>query len=778
VKDRSEEADRLEVRLLGGFQVQRGARPVAGFESQKVRALFSYLVSKPHRPLSRDHLATVLWPDEEGAVARRNLRQALYNLRRAVSGGGRIEAETFAVSQQEVILDPEAELWVDAQAFDEAAARGLADGLGSTAALSRAAQLYRGDFLAGFYLKDGGQFEDWLLGEQERLRETAIEVLRALADRLGARGEYELAVQHARRLTEMDPLSEEAHRQLMRFYTHTGRRNRALMQYETLADLLDRELGVEPVAETRAVYEAILGDALPEHRTRKEVGPLGPFVPLVGRAEAFARLGESFEQTVERGARLMVVDGESGIGKTRMVRSFLNQVTARRGARVLQGRSWPATPPRTFAPFAEMLQALVPDPLDTGAEGDPTEVRRLGLRLAATLGVDGLEPPPPDPGGGDPAVDACDQASRLLAALTEPPAGGSPPRPLVLFLDDLHTASTSAAEVVERLLVEQAERPLWIVAAVEGDVRSAGHPLHRLIRDPALGGRIDRLTLGRLGRGEIEEIAHAVVGDLDSVQLTDFLERHSVGLPLAVVELVNLLCDEGTLRANDDRVWELTGDPPLDRVEVPQGLDAVLRHRVSRLPTSTRRLLTVAALIGHKFDVGLLQHAADEHLGVVEIGIELLLERWLIRQFPRTWTVDPRERDLVLWARGVRRGSFEFAHHRIRQAVYHGLNPLRRQYPHRKVGAALADRTERGAPTSPEALAHHWVEGGDPLRALPLLRQAAERALALGDRGTAHLHLQRATAALARLGDDQGDPEDRAALEALGERLEQPAATT
>jgi predicted ATPase len=112
---------------------------------------------------------------------------------------------------------------------------------------------------------------------------------------------------------------------------------------------------------------------------------------------------------------------------------------------------------------------------------------------------------------------------------------------------------------------------------------------------------------------------------------------------------------------------------------------------------------------------------------VVEVGLEVLLKRWLIRQFATSWTSARRESDIVLWAQGGRRGSFEFAHKRIRAAVYRELNPLRRQAMHAQVAAAL----ETLRPEDCEGLAFHYAAAGQWEKALPPLRRAIERARAV-----------------------------------------------
>jgi predicted ATPase len=214
-----------------------------------------------------------------------------------------------------------------------------------------------------------------------------------------------------------------------------------------------------------------------------------------------------------------------------------------------------------------------------------------------------------------------------------------------------------------------------------------------------------------------------------------------------MAEAINLLWDEGVLAAGEAGHWSLTrslspgGLPPAD-------FEEMIRLRIRRLPTSTRRLASLAAVMGHCFEVHLLQEAADEHAVVVEIGLELLLERWLIRQFAHSWTSTRRERDIVLWARGARRGSFEFSHKRIRSALCGELNPLRRQAMHGQAAEAL-ERLRGGRDA--EALAYHWVAAGEWERALAPLEAAMERALSVLAWGTAQQYYEQILEALDRL---------------------------
>src|SRR5206468_12839890 len=121
----------------------------------------------------------------------------------------------------------------------------------------RAAQLYRGDFLAGFLLEDSSAFDEWLVVKREALRRQALEVFERLASHHESRAEYRQALPYVYRQLEMEPWREEAHRQAMKLLALDGQRSAAIAQYETCRRVLHEEFGMEPEAQTRALYESI-----------------------------------------------------------------------------------------------------------------------------------------------------------------------------------------------------------------------------------------------------------------------------------------------------------------------------------------------------------------------------------------------------------------------------------------------------------------------------------------------------------------------------------------
>jgi DNA-binding SARP family transcriptional activator len=752
----------VRVRLLGGFEVWHGDRKVEGFESQKVRALLAYLVSHRDRVFSREQLAGLLWPERDPDAARHALRQAIYNLKSALPGTG--DRPLLLSDSLGIQLNPLAGFWVDVTHFEEALRRGRERDSLDPHQLSAAAQLYRGDFLAGFYVKNGGEaFEEWMVTEQERLREAAIDGLRTLIDIYSRRGEYRIGIHFARRLMSIEPLSEEVCRDLMRMCSRAGRRNLALAEYERLHKRLRSELGVDPLRETRNLYQSILQETSSEEAALVEDQlPIGPLVPLVGRAEPLALLRRCWERVLSGQGQLTVVTGEPGIGKTRLIKSFLDAATSRRRATVLKSCGGEPGPLIPFQMVAEILASAAADPTEAAekalaeAPGERFADLALLCPLLRELRADLLLPA----AGGDTTDRELlfESVASFLEHLCAGPVKGSA-APLILLLDDVDLADHDAVDLLEFLVRRLAGRPVWFLAAS----RAAG-PVSPLLRAAeAVGpGHGEQIPLGHLGEDSLREIAESLVGGDHAPDLVRWLEP-SGGLPLVVAELVNFLWSEGLLVPAEGR-WTLTRDLPARSSSPGDLLHDLVMARIRRLPSSTRRIASLAAVAGSGVDSGLLAWAADEHRVVVDLALEILLQSWLIRQRLQHWASGRREPDIVLWHQGARQGHFEFAHASVRRVLYEDVPALRRQILHGQIAAAL-EEVHRASPERPcELLAHHYMAAGVWDRAFAYLEMAAARAASLGARHACVHHCCQALQALDRL--EAAAPGDRSGRDA------------
>ena len=337
----------LSIALLGPPVIEVDGLPLA-VDTRKATALLAYLAVEG-RPVRRDTLASLLWPENDPARARSALRRTLSTLRTAL--GAR-----WLVAGRELVSLGGSGVWIDVDELRSLVAscegHGHGPGQGCRRCLEplrAAAALARGPLLAGFGLRDSTEYDDWQQLTGDVVAREVAAVLDRLTDALVAAGDHAAAVTTAQRRLAMDALHEPAYRRLIAAYAANGDRSAALQQYRECVRVLDRELGVRPLDETTALYHAVLEGTF---TTAPAVeAPPPPAEPervsaLVGRAADLSALEKTYAGVGPDG-RLALVLGEAGIGKTRLVRELLDRVRD------------PAVTARCFEEEAELAYGVV-----------------------------------------------------------------------------------------------------------------------------------------------------------------------------------------------------------------------------------------------------------------------------------------------------------------------------------------------------------------------------------------------------------------------------------
>lgn len=306
--------DELKLSLLGQLHISRGETPLTGFISSKVPALLCYL-AVTGRPHDRQSLATLLWGEMPETEAKANLRTVLFNLRKLVG-------DHVIVTRQVVAFNQERAYWLDVEQFirtlnragiaeNEAPGKSYASSPdGQIPGLTQVVELYQGDFLPSLTVREAPVFEEWLLGQRERLRRLAIQALYHLVSHHAEREEYVAAIDYATRLLALEPWHEETHRQLMQVLARSGQVQAALAQYETCRQALMTELGLEPGAATTELYQRLAGSgtAAPHNLPPQST-------PFLGRETELAQIKEALNNAA---CRLLTLVGPGGVGKTRL----------------------------------------------------------------------------------------------------------------------------------------------------------------------------------------------------------------------------------------------------------------------------------------------------------------------------------------------------------------------------------------------------------------------------------------------------------------------------
>jgi predicted ATPase/DNA-binding SARP family transcriptional activator len=296
--------------------------PTKGLKGLKALALLAYLVLEIDRPHRRDALAVFFWPDQPRAQGLQNLRQTLSRLRRALQDR-EAPVPHLLTERQTIRFNPQSDYWLDVVAFKDLVAgtkhhphRRLDVCSTCLSRLATAAEIFRGELLAHLHPSGSPTFDEWLLLEREHLNKKACTILQTLARSHLARCDYDDAARYARRLLQLDPWNEWAHRLLLRALALGEGRTAALHHHQAFRQALAAELGIEQEDRTQVLVAQIeageLVHTLPGSRL---VGLPAPATHFVGRQ---AELQQMYEYLASRDQRLITLYGHGGCGKTRL----------------------------------------------------------------------------------------------------------------------------------------------------------------------------------------------------------------------------------------------------------------------------------------------------------------------------------------------------------------------------------------------------------------------------------------------------------------------------
>ena len=697
----------LRIRVLGPLVVTVDGAPIV-VDTRKALAILAVLAVE-RRPYARDELAALLWPDADDESARGALRRTLSVLRSALGD------RWLRIDRSIVALD--AAVDVDLVAVEDAAGSTDRRVLAAAAELAR-----RVAFLTGFSLRDSVEFDDWRATRAVAAERSVSAVLDRLADIADSNGDLSTAIDAATRRLALDPLDEAAHRRLMTLLARSGDRGAAIRQYRACVAVLDRELGVAPLAETTELYEAI-------RDARVEVAPGGggsnaapptpdairgpATLPMVGRSVTLEAILAARRAIVGAGV-LVLVSGEAGIGKTRLVDAVAEVVRAD-GGRVLAARAYAAEVGIAYGPIVELLRVgLAGADAMTRLAALPArtldELERLVELPAGLPGRPAGASAPDTTAGVDPAG-----RTRLIEALADGVSAlAAGPHPGLVVVEDVQWADDSTRAMLAWLARRLAGRSLVLVLTWRPeDLDELGAAFAE-----ALGVIPDarHLALERLDREAVADLVDAAVaGGLPAIDV-DRLLTESEGLPLFVVEAL--------LGGHDGR------DAPDGPGDATRTVRALLRARLASVSETGTQVLAAGAVIGRSFDAGLVRRASGRSEEETVGALEELVRRGLVREVG-----------------GGTGATFDFTHARFRDAVYEGTSLARRRLLHGRTADLLrADAAGRDDPGRLVQVAVHERDAGRDAEAAEAFRAAGLRSRSLYALHEAGSHLESALA--------------------------------
>lgn len=729
----------LRAQLLGSPQVTVEGRSVE-LGSGRIRAMLCFLLAT-RQFHSRERLASFFWPDVPEKNALASLRTALYELRRALGD----QATVFLVVERgRVGIDPAADIELDVTGLE--AIGDACDDL-TLEQLEAATSAWRGLFLDGVSVPDAYEFDDWVFLERDRLHQLYIGALCRIGEQHARHGAYDRAIDAARRVLAVDPLREEIHRALMRYLALDGQRAAALAHFRTCEDRLRRELDVEPLASTRQLYESIAAGAAFDaaedgpspiaraaaNRSRRArrliIGAEAPFqehtgVPFVGRGTERGVLRGAWDAASAGHGSLVLVAGEAGIGKTRLLSDLVAGAADR--ARVLFGRCWESTISEPYGPVLDALRSASP-PLDFAAlDLAPVWFRELARLLPE------LEPLVDGEGSGP--LDGVRDRDRLFEGVRAALRAMCSDRPLILIVDDIHWADETSLSLLAHVARGAHDMPLLIVATCrDEDFPSARQPLLRALE--ACGRRLDVRPLGADDAAELIQALSA--SHVLPERFGARIHQRSGGNPFFLVETLQALFEQRSVERDDEGRWTTSHSSAAadySALPMPERVGHIVDSRLARLDDDSRSLLECAAVLRRGFGFELVQRLSglDVHAGLD--ALDALLMHGLIEEAGE----DGLE------------AQFDFHHALVRERVYGNLSGARRQHLHRQVAGLLeADQTE-----APDRIAYHYLRGGVRRRACAWSLRAGDSAMAVYAHEDALSHF-RTAAELAATADEE-----------------------
>lgn len=698
----------LRVFLFGCLELFHGEEELPTPPTLKSQSLFAYLALHSQQPQPREKLAGLFWGDRPDYNARRSLTTALWQIRRCLPA---VDEDWLQGDGNHVQLNPNANLWLDITDFEKMAASK------DISSLQSAVDIYRAPLLSGFY-------HDWVLEERYRLDEIYSDVLTRMMDFHESAEDYQAALKIGLRLLEFDSLREDACLVVMRSLCRLGRRSAALEQYHRCKERLKQELDVDPIPEIKALYQSVVSGSFPvgipvalEPVEQPAVpAPVGqhPFnavgrIPFVGRDAQLNSLHASFDKARRGEGGLVLVHGEAGVGKTRLMKEFADQVSWK-AVPSFWGRCYQFERLLPYQPFSEVLQSALGSIPDEKLADLPNWIQEMLVSLVPSLlpkvarGGQRIDNPP---------VGMENQLFEAAARLLEETSNAAP---FVIILEDLHWAAESTLQLLHYLVRNLYDHPILFIGTLRPEALQRKSPFQSVAHQLRLDGLASSIILDCLSREDTDALVTQMSGcGPEVISLAQRLYLETEGNPFFLVEMIKSLFEAGSI-CIEEGIWQ--GDfehVSLSELPLPEGVSEAIYARIARFEPQVLQVLQAAAVLGKEFDFDPVSAVSrlDED-SILEV-LDFLLRHRLIDE-----------------GRGAQGRDYVFHHHKIQEVVYSGIPDKHRRYLHGRSAAVMEALFDSRLEELAGELAYHFHKA----RALNTLyeEKAIKYYLMAGDR--------------------------------------------
>jgi DNA-binding SARP family transcriptional activator/tetratricopeptide (TPR) repeat protein len=636
--------------LLGSLKITLDDEDLSEIPGKKSALLLAYLILAFDAPPSRKQIAFHLWPDSTEKQALSNLRKLLHDLRISVP---RID-RYLKITHASIHLNRELPFYSDVREFEQVSQ-------GTTAyELRRAEELYRGELLPGYG-------EEWLTVKREQLAQTYLTTLDKLVVILERQREYTSALLFAHKQLVLDPLREETYRTVMRLHASNKDIAGVVQSYRKLCDVLQAELGIAPSEETLYLFEMLTKNgggiftALPSK------------APLIGRIDEWENLLSAWRQIAVCGNTLLLLKGESGIGKSRIALEFKAYLESL-GVQTAFAGCYPSVRSLSYTPVVNWLRSL---PLPKLGSVWLSELSRLLPELLERY----PDLPKPSPIQEKWQLNQWYEAIERMLLASEP---------LMLLLDDIQWSDEETLQLLSYLIRSDSKAKLLMVATMRTDEDTVD-AVTNVLGELRTERRLIEIELAPLSRVETNRLAVATVGDVLADRASSDLYSETGGNPLFIVETL--------------REWQTSVDS--GEFRLAQVARSVIKNRLNRLSPANRQLVSIIAAVGRPVSVAQLMMVMD--MDMEEEGILARAEQLVQLK--------------VLQEAGD--GKYTFTHDIVKETAYKLNNQNRRRRYHRQIAEGLHTYYQGQVEAVAGEIAFHYELAGMEREAIIYYEMAA-----------------------------------------------------
>lgn len=682
----------LTIRLFGCLELRRGDELLPSLATRKTQSLLAYLILYHHQSHARDELAALFWGDRDDVHARHSLATALWRIRRLLG------EEYFLADAASVQFNPTPPFWFDVAEFEKCLTMSHMEAAEERAAayLQQAIELYRDDFLEGFY-------DDWCLEERYRLETLYLDALRRLVGWCEAQGKVEATLAYAQKYLARDPLMEDIHLAAMRALIALGDLAGARRQWQRCCETRQQELHAAPSPEMLKEAESILGAfftlPLPLEPAPVRSPPRRDALerpPFVGREREMDALWTRWEQALHGHGGMVLIGGEAGVGKTRLSEEFA-AVARWHGGVTARGRCYEPERTLPYQPLTEVLRDLIQQ------EGRVTPSLPVWARGELARLIPELISPSLQPETSPSSLQPEQQAILFHALATFVRAYASR-TPLLIVLEDLHWATDSTLAAIHYLARQIGDVRVLCLVTFRPEEFGETQALTKMAAQLARDGLAQHLALERLSMEAVSELVQRTIQA--EAEFVKHLYAHTEGNAFFSIETLRALA--GTSTSNLPSIMRKGECLP-----IPGNVRALIEARLRQLSAAARQWMTFAAAAGRTFDFDLICRAMSMNEDVALEAIDELLRQGFLCE-----------------GSGITGRDYEFVHHLVQEATYMGIHHRQRRRLHRLIGEAM-ESLYADQPAVVSVLAHHFDAAGEAKKALHYHDLASQRAEAM-----------------------------------------------